>query len=120
MRHSRADQNDGRTVLEIDRALRQITQITRIGPAICPPRIHHDPHRKIARRAMRHEPPRRFRSNRFAHIKRQRQPRARQRRPMGQFAIVRTMVFLGAALYIASNVLIDIAYTWVDPRVRLS
>ncbi|MEJ6005310.1 ABC transporter permease [Paucibacter sp. AS339] len=36
------------------------------------------------------------------------------------FAIVRTMVFLGAMLYIASNVLIDIAYTWVDPRVRLS
>ncbi|MBI5257059.1 MAG: ABC transporter permease [Burkholderiales bacterium] len=36
------------------------------------------------------------------------------------FAIVRTMVFLGALLYIASNVLIDIAYTWVDPRVRLS
>ena len=29
-------------------------------------------------------------------------------------------VMLGAALYIASNVLIDIAYTWVDPRVRLS
>ena len=36
------------------------------------------------------------------------------------FAIVRTMVFLGAALYIASNMLIDVAYTWVDPRVRLS
>jgi peptide/nickel transport system permease protein len=36
------------------------------------------------------------------------------------FAIVRTMVFLGSALYIASNVLIDIAYTWVDPRVRLA
>ena len=36
------------------------------------------------------------------------------------FAIVRTMVFLGSALYIATNVLIDIAYTWVDPRVRLS
>ena len=36
------------------------------------------------------------------------------------FAIVRTMVFLGAALYIASNALIDIAYTWVDPRVRLA
>ena len=36
------------------------------------------------------------------------------------FAIVRTMVFLGAVLYIASNALIDIAYTWVDPRVRLS
>ncbi len=36
------------------------------------------------------------------------------------FAIVRAMVFLGAVLYIASNALIDIAYTWVDPRVRLS
>ncbi|MBV8379308.1 MAG: ABC transporter permease [Paucibacter sp.] len=36
------------------------------------------------------------------------------------FAIVRTMVFLGALLYIASNALIDIAYTWIDPRVRLS
>jgi peptide/nickel transport system permease protein len=36
------------------------------------------------------------------------------------FAIVRTMVFLGAALTIASNVLIDLAYTWVDPRVRLA
>ncbi|MFY7866785.1 ABC transporter permease [Roseateles sp.] len=35
------------------------------------------------------------------------------------FAIVRTMVFLGAMLYIASNVLIDISYSWVDPRVRL-
>ncbi len=36
------------------------------------------------------------------------------------FAIVRAMVFLGAALYIATNVLIDVAYTWVDPRVRLT
>jgi peptide/nickel transport system permease protein len=36
------------------------------------------------------------------------------------FAIVRTMVFLGSVLYIASNVLIDIAYTWIDPRVRLA
>ncbi len=36
------------------------------------------------------------------------------------FAIVRTMVFLGAVLYIASNVLIDLTYTWVDPRVRLT
>lgn len=36
------------------------------------------------------------------------------------FAIVRSMVFLGALLYILSNVLIDLAYTWVDPRVRLS
>lgn len=35
------------------------------------------------------------------------------------FAIVRSMVFLGAMLFIASNVLIDLAYTWVDPRVRL-
>ena len=36
------------------------------------------------------------------------------------FAIVRTMVFLGALLYIASNALIDVVYTRVDPRVRLS
>ena len=36
------------------------------------------------------------------------------------FAIVRTMVFLGSLLYIATFILIDIAYTWVDPRVRLA
>jgi peptide/nickel transport system permease protein len=30
------------------------------------------------------------------------------------------MVFLGALLYIASNALIDLVYTWVDPRVRLT
>lgn len=36
------------------------------------------------------------------------------------FAIVRTMVFIGSLLYIATFVLIDIAYTWVDPRVRVS
>jgi len=36
------------------------------------------------------------------------------------FAIVRTMVFLGSLLYIATYILIDIAYTWADPRVRLS
>jgi peptide/nickel transport system permease protein len=36
------------------------------------------------------------------------------------FAIVRSMVFLGAVLYILSYVLIDILYTLVDPRVRLS
>jgi peptide/nickel transport system permease protein len=36
------------------------------------------------------------------------------------FAIVRTMVFVGSLLYIASYILIDIAYTWVDPRVRLA
>ena len=36
------------------------------------------------------------------------------------FAIVRTMVFLGSLLYITTYVFIDIAYTWADPRVRLS
>ncbi len=36
------------------------------------------------------------------------------------FAIVRSMVFIGSLLYIATYMLIDIAYTWVDPRVRLS
>jgi peptide/nickel transport system permease protein len=35
------------------------------------------------------------------------------------FAVVRTMVFLGSLLYIATYVLIDVVYTWVDPRVRL-
>jgi peptide/nickel transport system permease protein len=35
------------------------------------------------------------------------------------FAIVRTMVFLGSLLYIATYIAIDIAYTWADPRVRL-
>lgn len=36
------------------------------------------------------------------------------------FAIVRTMVFVGSLLYIATYILIDIAYSWVDPRVRLA
>ena len=36
------------------------------------------------------------------------------------FAIVRTMVFLGSLLYIATYILIDLAYTWADPRVRLA
>ena len=36
------------------------------------------------------------------------------------FAIVRTMVFVGSLLYIASYVLVDVAYSWADPRVRLS
>jgi peptide/nickel transport system permease protein len=36
------------------------------------------------------------------------------------FAVVRTMVFVGSVLYIVSFVLIDIAYTWADPRVRLA
>lgn len=35
------------------------------------------------------------------------------------FAIVRSMVFLGAVLYIIGFLLTDIAYTLVDPRVRL-
>ena len=33
------------------------------------------------------------------------------------FAIVRSMVFLGALLYILSYVVIDLTYTWADPRV---
>jgi len=36
------------------------------------------------------------------------------------FAIVRSMVFLGSVLYIAGLLLTDISYTFVDPRVRLS
>ena len=36
------------------------------------------------------------------------------------FAVVRTMVFLGSLLYVLSYILIDIAYTWIDPRVRLT
>jgi len=36
------------------------------------------------------------------------------------FAIVRTMVFVGSLLYIATYMLIDVAYTFVDPRVRLA
>ncbi len=35
------------------------------------------------------------------------------------FAIVRTMVFLGSLLYILGLLLTDISYTLVDPRVRL-
>jgi peptide/nickel transport system permease protein len=35
------------------------------------------------------------------------------------FAIVRAMVFLGTLLYIFGLILTDIAYTLVDPRVRL-
>jgi peptide/nickel transport system permease protein len=36
------------------------------------------------------------------------------------FAIVRAMVFLGSVLYIIGLILVDLAYTVVDPRVRLS
>ncbi len=35
------------------------------------------------------------------------------------FSVVRAMVFLGALLYILGLILTDIAYTMVDPRVRL-
>jgi peptide/nickel transport system permease protein len=36
------------------------------------------------------------------------------------FAIVRSMVFVGSVIYILSYIVIDVAYTWVDPRVRLA
>lgn len=36
------------------------------------------------------------------------------------FAIVRTMVYLGAVAYILGQLLTDISYTFADPRVRLS
>lgn len=36
------------------------------------------------------------------------------------FAIVRSMVFLGSVLYILGLLLTDLSYTLVDPRVRLS
>jgi len=35
------------------------------------------------------------------------------------FAIVRTMVFIGSVLYILSFVVVDIGYTIADPRIRL-
>ncbi|MDH4101750.1 MAG: ABC transporter permease subunit, partial [Nitrospirota bacterium] len=35
------------------------------------------------------------------------------------FAIVRSMVFLGSILYIIGLILTDISYTLVDPRLRL-
>ncbi len=36
------------------------------------------------------------------------------------FAIVRSMVFLGSVLYIVGLLLTDLSYTLVDPRIRLS
>ncbi len=36
------------------------------------------------------------------------------------FAVVRTMVFLGTVLYVVGYILADVAYTFVDPRVRLT
>ena len=35
------------------------------------------------------------------------------------FAIVRVMVYLGTVLYIAGLILTDLAYSYVDPRVRM-
>jgi peptide/nickel transport system permease protein len=35
------------------------------------------------------------------------------------FAVVRVMVFLGTVLFMIGLLLTDIAYVWVDPRVRL-
>ena len=35
------------------------------------------------------------------------------------FAIVRSMVFIGSVMYIVGLILTDISYTLVDPRVRL-
>jgi peptide/nickel transport system permease protein len=34
------------------------------------------------------------------------------------FAVVRSMVFIGALLYIVGLILTDISYTLVDPRIR--
>lgn len=35
------------------------------------------------------------------------------------FAVVRSMVFIGAVLYIVGLILTDLSYTFVDPRIRL-
>jgi peptide/nickel transport system permease protein len=35
------------------------------------------------------------------------------------FAVVRSMVFIGSVLYIAGLILTDLSYTLVDPRIRL-
>ena len=35
------------------------------------------------------------------------------------FAVLRSMVFLGAFMYVISLVLVDVSYTMVDPRIRL-
>lgn len=36
------------------------------------------------------------------------------------FAVVRSMVFLGSMLYIVGLILTDISYTLADPRIRLN
>jgi peptide/nickel transport system permease protein len=35
------------------------------------------------------------------------------------FAVVRSMVFIGSVLYIAGLLLTDLSYTLVDPRIKL-
>ena len=35
------------------------------------------------------------------------------------FAVVRSMVFIGSVLYIVGLILTDLSYTLVDPRIRL-
>lgn len=36
------------------------------------------------------------------------------------FAVVRSMVFIGTVLYIIGLILTDLSYAWADPRIRLS
>ncbi len=36
------------------------------------------------------------------------------------FAVVRAMVYLGALLYVSGLIMVDVSYTLVDPRIRLS
>jgi peptide/nickel transport system permease protein len=36
------------------------------------------------------------------------------------FAVVRSMVFVGTVLYIVGLILTDLSYAWADPRIRLS
>ena len=36
------------------------------------------------------------------------------------FATLRAMVYIGALLLILGQLMLDVAYTWADPRVRLS
>ena len=52
-------------------------------------------------------------------LAREAQPHALVAIASQDFAIVRAMVFLGSVLYIVSNILIDVAYTLADPRVRM-
>jgi peptide/nickel transport system permease protein len=36
------------------------------------------------------------------------------------FAVIRSMVFLGSLLYIGGLIIVEISYTIADPRIRLS